>query len=82
MAPAAPTIQPALYTINDTMRLIGCCRRTVYELVSRGQLDAVKLLGGTRITAESLHALIASAPKAKIHLPTQAERKARAQASV
>ena len=30
-----------LESIDDTARLLGCCRRTVYELISRGDLHSV-----------------------------------------
>jgi len=73
MAAVVPAVTPALYTINEAAKLLACTRRSIYELLSQGRLDAVKLLGGTRITAASLHALLASVPKAKFdRLPPQA----------
>jgi excisionase family DNA binding protein len=76
----AVAVQPALFTINETARVLSVCRRTIYELVSAGKLDAVKLGKATRITAKSLNAFIANVPKAKINLPTRAERLAKAKA--
>jgi excisionase family DNA binding protein len=75
---AAPEIQPALYNINEIAQLLSCSRRTIYELITRGDLEAVKLLYSTKITAKSFHALIARAPKAKIVLPSRAARNAKA----
>ena len=73
MAAVVPAVTPALYTINESAKLLACSRRSIYELLSQRRHDAVKLLGGTRITAASLHALLASVPKAKFdRLPPQA----------
>lgn len=44
--------------INDAARMIGIGRATPYELISAGEVEAVKLGKSTRITTFSLHDLI------------------------
>lgn len=45
-------------SINDAARMIGIGRATPYELISAGEVEAVKLGKSTRITTFSLHDLI------------------------
>lgn len=33
------TLPPALYTLNDASKLIGCTRTHVYKIVRRGDLE-------------------------------------------
>jgi excisionase family DNA binding protein len=49
---------PELLRTDETGRFLGCATRTVYELVSRGQLRAVRLGRLIRVTRESLIALV------------------------
>ena len=54
------------YTIPDAASASGLGRTTLYELIGRGDLVAVKIGKRTLITAESLNRLIATAPRADI----------------
>jgi excisionase family DNA binding protein len=56
-------LRPLAYNIKDTCRLLGIGATTFYELVRRGQIDAIKICGKTLATAESVHALIPNAPR-------------------
>ena len=60
----APTYR-ALYKVPEAADELAVCRRTIYELVARKQLTAIKVLGATRITGESMKALVERAPKLK-----------------
>jgi excisionase family DNA binding protein len=59
-------VSPALYTTKSAQERIGCAHTTLYDLIAKGKLAAVKLGAKTMITAESLDALIASLPRANI----------------
>jgi hypothetical protein len=61
-----PLPKALLHGINDVQAMLSCSRSTVYLLINSGRLHAVKILGATRITDESLQKLIAAAPKASI----------------
>jgi excisionase family DNA binding protein len=58
--------KPELFTVAEACKILSVSKVTVYKLVSVGQLDARKVLNGTRITAKSVEALLAAAPKAEI----------------
>jgi excisionase family DNA binding protein len=58
--------KPELFTVTEACKILSVSKVTVYKLISIGQLDARKVLAGTRITAKSVEALVAAAPKAKI----------------
>jgi hypothetical protein len=59
-----------LNSINYTRMLLGDLGPTkIYELIKLGRLDAVKLDNQTRITGESIKALIAALPKGVTHSP-------------
>ncbi len=65
----------ALYSTNDARR-IGCFGNTkLYELISEGRLEAVKLGGKTLITAASLNAFITSLPRAEIRMKSRRSTK-------
>jgi excisionase family DNA binding protein len=65
-------VSPALYTVAEVCRILSIRTTTVYTLIAKGELDAVKIGSGTRggrgtrITAKSVEALLAAAPKAEI----------------
>ena len=58
--------QPAMYRISDAREIARLGNTKIYELIGAGILNAVKAGRRTLITAESLHAYIASLPKADI----------------
>jgi excisionase family DNA binding protein len=58
--------KPELFTVAEACKILSVSKVTVYKLISIGQLDARKVLNGTRITAKSVEALLAAAPKAEI----------------
>jgi excisionase family DNA binding protein len=55
-----------LFTVAEACKILSVSKVTIYKLISIGQLDARKVLNGTRITAKSVEALLAAAPKAEI----------------
>ncbi|WP_320338759.1 helix-turn-helix transcriptional regulator [Burkholderia seminalis] len=63
-APKAATI-PKLYRISEVMQQLSVSRATIYRMVDAGKLKLVKVgTQGSRITAESIDALISGkAPK-------------------
>jgi excisionase family DNA binding protein len=56
----ASTDQPALLRVDDAAKTLSVCRRTVFELISSGQLRAFKLRGTTVIRRQHLSEYIAS----------------------
>jgi excisionase family DNA binding protein len=56
---AAVAVEPLAYTIIETARLLSCGRSLVYEEVRRGNLDLRKVGKASRITAASIHRLLA-----------------------
>jgi excisionase family DNA binding protein len=66
-APVVPfEVAPAVYAVPQVCHLLSIGRSTCYELISRGHLQTKRIPGLTsmRITAESVHNLLASAPAA------------------
>ncbi|QUL37184.1 helix-turn-helix domain-containing protein [Erythrobacter sp. JK5] len=51
-------VEPICVRINDAARMIGVGRTKLYELISSGELETVKIGKATRITTASLHGLI------------------------
>ncbi len=47
------------YRVNEAADALGICRATVYNLITRGDIRAVKILGATRIPADELSRLLA-----------------------
>ena len=50
--------EPICVRVNDAARMIGIGRTKLYELISSGELETVKIGKATRITTASLHALV------------------------
>jgi excisionase family DNA binding protein len=65
---AAAKVKPELYTIPQTCEILCLGRSTIYALIGRGDLDAVRLPGLmiNRITRESVEGLLGAAIKAEI----------------
>ncbi len=55
---AHPPPDPICVRINDAARMIGIGRTKLYELISAGEVETVKLGKSTRITTTSLHDLV------------------------
>ena len=51
-------VEPICVRINDAARMIGVGRTKLYELISAGELETVKIGNATRVTTASLHGLI------------------------
>ena len=51
-------VEPICVRVNDAARMIGVGRTKLYELISSGELETVKIGKATRITTASLHALV------------------------
>lgn len=51
-----------LLTIRETMARLRLARSTVYGLIQKGTLDALKIGAATRITASSVQKLVNDAP--------------------
>ena len=48
-----------LYRIADVVHATGLCRSKIYELIAAGELETAHFGRAVRVTAESLHTLIA-----------------------
>ncbi|WP_298333142.1 helix-turn-helix domain-containing protein [uncultured Erythrobacter sp.] len=51
-------VEPICIRINDAARMIGVGRTKLYDLISSGELETVKIGRATRITTASLHKLV------------------------
>lgn len=51
-------VQPICVRVNDASRMIGVGRTKLYELISSGELEAVKIGKATRVTTASLYSLV------------------------
>lgn len=51
-------VEPLCVRVNDAARMIGIGRTKLYELISSGELETVKIGKATRITTASLHRLV------------------------
>jgi len=51
-------VEPICVRINDAARMIGIGRTKLYELISTGELEAVKIGKATRVTTTSIHELV------------------------
>jgi excisionase family DNA binding protein len=59
-------LEPLAVSINEAARLIGISRGSVYGAIARGELEAVKDGGKTKIIYASLKRREASLPPAQI----------------
>ncbi len=51
-------IEPLCVRVNDAARMIGVGRTKLYELISSGELETVKIGKATRVTTASLRELV------------------------
>ncbi|QFT77426.1 helix-turn-helix domain-containing protein [Erythrobacter sp. THAF29] len=51
-------VEPICVRVNDAARMIGVGRTKLYELISSGELETVKIGKATRIMTASLHKLV------------------------
>lgn len=49
---------PLLYTPEEAAQQLACSRRTVYELISSGDLESIKIRGARRIPVDAVAAYI------------------------
>ena len=52
------SVEPICVRVNDAARMIGVGRTKLYELISSGELEVVKIGRATRITTASLRRLM------------------------
>ncbi len=52
------SVEPICVRVNDAARMIGVGRLKLYELISCGELETIKIGKATRITTASLHRLV------------------------
>ena len=52
------TVETICVRVNDAARMIGVGRTKLYELISSGELETIKIGKATRITTASLHRLV------------------------
>ena len=55
-----------MITVPQTAEILGCCRQTVYNLISEGRIPAVRLRGHYRIHREKLEKQLAAEAAASI----------------
>ncbi len=65
------SVPRSAYTINETASLLGISRRSVYDLLSKGKLRAVRIGAHQRIPASELERLVNSQTR-----PTVADTRA------
>lgn len=53
-------VEPICVKVNDAARMIGVGRTKLYELISNGELETVKIGKATRITTASLHKFVSA----------------------
>lgn len=63
MSPDTFTTEP-LYTVPEVAQYLRCSTRTIFDLIHRGDLHAVKIGRLTRITAGQLAAYLDQPPNA------------------
>lgn len=51
-------VEPICVRVNDAARMIGVGRTKLYELISTGELETIKIGKATRITTASLRKLV------------------------
>jgi len=51
-------VEPICVRINDAARMIGVGRTKLYELISCGELETVKIGKATHVTTLSLHRFV------------------------
>jgi len=56
-------VEPKLLSINDTTRVLGIGRSTVYEVLAKGTLESVRLGHRRLVVADSIAALVQSLRK-------------------
>jgi excisionase family DNA binding protein len=66
-----PSPPDQLFDIMDVASAIGACRGTVREILSSGQLKAVRLGGKTKIRRSEPERFLESLPEAKFGEPAQ-----------
>lgn len=52
------SVEPICIRVNDAARMIGVGRTKLYELISAGELETVKIGKATRVTTASLHKFV------------------------
>ena len=52
------SVEPICVRVNDAARMIGVGRTKLYELISSGELETVKIGKATRVTIASLRDLV------------------------
>ena len=53
-------VEPKLLSINDTTRVLGIGRSTVYEMLAKGTLESVRLGHRRLVVADRITALVQS----------------------
>ena len=56
--PTVPVVRRHAYTPTEAAQVLGICRASVYNLMSRGELRSVKLGGSRRIPVEEIDRLL------------------------
>jgi excisionase family DNA binding protein len=57
--------RPLAHTVDAACHAIGIGRSSLYELISKGEIDARRVAGRTVVLDASLRAFLENAPKVK-----------------
>jgi excisionase family DNA binding protein len=68
--------EPVYITLNDAAEAFGQCRRTIYNLIAAGRVDAIKAGRSTLVVYQSLKDYYASRPRAQYKMDARAKRQA------
>jgi excisionase family DNA binding protein len=58
MTTPQPAIEPAVYTVGETAKLLRKGRNAIYEAVARGELPALRLGNSIRIPRRAIDRLL------------------------
>jgi excisionase family DNA binding protein len=74
-ADSEPPIEPLVVSVKNAAVILDAGVSTIWELLARGELDAVKDGGRTKITMESIKRRLANLPRATFKVAAPRRRR-------